>query len=195
MKKIFCMVLALVMLCCSVAFADQVEAACYAIEVLNQMNDQVYGTGPVYTAGGPLEDIGMNFGNDDGSLALLLVSAVEGEGYDTGVVICSDFAKVRQAMNTLVVLTLIGASNSEGDLMVDATELAAWFDGQHDTIQECFADPAFDDGSEGSGVYVQEFNGENGLYSEVSVMRVDGNVRLNITFDFRPAVVFPMPEA
>lgn len=195
MKKILCMVLALVMLCCSAAFADQVEAACYAIDVLNQMNDQVYGNGAVYTAGGPLEGIGLNFGNDDGSLALLLVNAVEGEGYDTGVIICSDSGKVRQAMNTLVVLTLIGASNSEGNLMVDATELAAWFDGQYDAIQDCFSDPTFDDGSEGSGIYVEEFNGENGLYSEVSVMRVDGNVRLNITFDYRPAVVFPMPGA
>lgn len=195
MKKMICIVLALVFCCCSVAFADQVEAACYAVHVLNEMNDQVYGTGPVYTSGGPLEGIGMNFGNDDGSLALLLVNAVESEGYDTGVVICSDSTRVREAMNTLTVLGMVGAGAADAPLIEDTMALAAWFDGQYDAIQDCFSDPTFDDGSEGSGIYAEEFNGENGLYSELTVMRVDGDVRMNITFDFRPAVVFPMPEA
>lgn len=190
MKKMICLVLTLMCLMSGAALADRVSDTNYMIGFLNHMMTQVYGIDDLYVSGGELEGIGMNYANEDGSLVLLLVTDAEGVGYDTGVIICTDSELTRYAMNTLVTMSMTCETT-----LTDAMAVAEWFDGQYADVQACFDDPAFDDGSEGSGIYAQEFFGDNGMYSELTVMRVDGDVRMNITFDFRPSIVFPTPEA
>lgn len=185
MKKLLCLILMLTCLCCTAAFADVTEDMYILAGAVNQIHESLEMEKP-FTGASEIEGLGVSFGNDDGTLSMLLIPDGENTGLSTGLISCYAPEQVRNAMQVLCTMSLVVE-----ETQADGLAIANWFDALYDDVQDCFANPEFDADEELPEPYMAHFGSGQNLSATLTVMRLENGPRMDVTFTFDPPLVLP----
>ena len=185
MKKLLALFL---ILCCVLSASALADFTDMAAELMNDVNFLLLmagdNDGQVYVSIDELEELGVNFANEDGSLVILLIHDETGEALSTGIVVCTDEAQIRNAMNTVCSIALLAPGMTE-----DGVAVADWFDERYDSVAALYLDETIDR-SEGSteGVILDRFEGSCGLSVDLTALPMEDHVRFDLYFYLDPAL-------